>query len=618
MTHDQTQPRDQARQGFDRTSGCGGLTTKDVGREVSLAGWVHRRRDHGGLIFIDLRDRSGLVQLVFNPAKNPEAHRAADGLRSEFVVAARGKVILRDPAQVNPKLPTGEVEVLPSVVEVLNESLTPPIYVAETADTPPVDEPTRLHYRYLDLRRPRMQRNISLRHQVTMAVRTFLDRHGFLEIETPMLTRSTPEGARDYLVPSRVNPGRFYALPQSPQLFKQLLMVSGFERYFQVVRCFRDEDLRADRQPEFTQIDVEMSFVEQEDVLRLMEDLVAEVYEKALGRRLTRPFPRMTWHQAMADYGSDKPDLRLGMKFVDLTEAVRGSGFRVFAEAVAAGGQVKAVVAPGAASFSRKDIDGLGEFVKTHGAKGLAWMAFEAAPAGGGPAGGDQLAEVRSPIAKFFPPEALADLRARLGAGPGDLALFVADQPAVVAAALGALRLELGRRLDLIDRTADRFLWVTDFPMFEFSQEEDRWVAMHHPFTAIRDGDLPLLKSDPGAVRAKAYDLVQNGVELGGGSIRIHRRDVQERVFDALGLTPEEAREKFGFLLEAFEYGTPPHGGIAFGLDRMVMLMAGAETIRDVIAFPKTTSASDLLTGAPSTVSPRQLAELGLAPSRSE
>jgi len=603
--------RNQTRQGFDRTTGCGELTVRDVGREVSLAGWVHRRRDHGGLIFIDLRDRSGLVQLVFNPEKNPEAHRVADGLRAEYVVAARGKVVLRDPTQVNPRLPTGEVEVLPVTVEVLNESLTPPIYIAETADTPPVDETTRLRYRYLDLRRPRMLRNLTLRHQVTMAVRGFLDRHGFLEVETPMLTRSTPEGARDYLVPSRVNPGRFYALPQSPQLFKQLLMVSGIERYFQIVRCFRDEDLRADRQPEFTQIDVEMSFVEQEDILRLMEDLVAEVYAKALGRRLDRPFPRMTWREAMADYGSDKPDLRFGMKFIDLTEAVRGSGFRVFAEAAAGGGQVKAVVAPGAASFSRKDLDGLSEFVRTYGARGLAWMAFEGAPTA--PTAVPAAPEVRSPIAKFFSPEALADLRARLGAGPGDLALFIADKPAVVAAALGALRLELGRRLDLIDRSTDRFLWVTDFPMFEYSQEENRWVAMHHPFTAVHDEDLPLLRTDPGAVRAKAYDLVQNGVELGGGSIRIHRRDVQERVFEALGMSPEEAREKFGFLLEAFEYGTPPHGGIAFGLDRMVMLMAGAETIRDVIAFPKTTSASDLLTGAPSTVSVRQLAELGLA-----
>ncbi len=604
---------------FGRTTGCGELRAKDVGHEVSLAGWVHRRRDHGGLIFIDLRDRSGLVQLVFNPAKNPEAHRVADGLRSEFVVAARGLVVARDPAMVNPKLPTGEVEVMPSAVEVLNESLTPPIYVAEATDTPAVDETTRLRYRYLDLRRPRMQRNLILRHQVTMAVRNFLDGHGFVEIETPMLTRSTPEGARDYLVPSRVSPGRFYALPQSPQLFKQMLMVSGFERYFQIVRCFRDEDLRADRQPEFTQIDVEMSFVKQEDVLRLMEDLVAELYAKVLEKKLPRPFPRMTWRQAMADYGSDKPDLRFGMKLIDLTEAVRESGFRVFAEAAAGGGQVKAVVAPGAASFSRKDIDGLTEFVKTYGAKGLAWMAFEAAPAAGqgatAPATGGPGAapEVRSPIAKFFSPEALADLRIRLGAGPGDLALFVADKPAVVAAALGALRLELGRRLNLIDREADRFLWVTDFPMFEYSQEEDRWVAMHHPFTSVRDEGLPLLKTDPGAVRAVAYDLVQNGIELGGGSIRIHRRDVQERVFDALGLSPEEAREKFGFLLEAFEYGTPPHGGIAFGLDRMIMLMAGAETIRDVIAFPKTTSASDLLTGAPSEVSGRQLSELGLA-----
>ncbi|MHB8946110.1 MAG: aspartate--tRNA ligase, partial [Bacillota bacterium] len=480
---------------FDRSMGCGELRAQDVGREVSLAGWVHRRRDHGGLIFIDLRDRSGLVQLVFNPAKNPDAHRVADGLRSEFVVAARGRVLARDPAMVNPKLPTGEVEVLPEAVQVLNESLTPPIYVAEATDTPAVDETTRLRYRYLDLRRPRMQRNLILRHQVTMAVRNLLDGHGFVEIETPMLTKSTPEGARDYLVPSRVSPGRFYALPQSPQLFKQMLMVSGFERYFQIVRCFRDEDLRADRQPEFTQIDVEMSFVRQEDVLRLMEDLVAEVYDKVLGKKLPRPFPRMTWHQAMADYGSDKPDLRFGMKFIDLTEAVRGSGFRVFAEAAAAGGQVKALVAPGAATFSRKDIDGLTEFVKTYGAKGLAWMAFEAAAP-----------EARSPIAKFFSPEALADLRSRLGAGPGDLALFVADKPAVVAAALGALRLELGRRLDLIDREADRFLWVTDFPMFEYSQEEDRWVAMHHPFTSAREEDLPLLKTDPGAVRAVAYD----------------------------------------------------------------------------------------------------------------
>ncbi|HEY3314443.1 MAG TPA: aspartate--tRNA ligase [Bacillota bacterium] len=591
-----------------RTSGCGELSAEDIGREVALAGWVHRRRDHGGLIFIDLRDRSGLVQLVFNPEKNPEAHRTADGLRSEFVVAVRGAVSRRDPEQVNPKLSTGEVEVFPAEIEILNPSLTPPIYVAEAADTPAVDETTRLRYRYLDLRRPRMQRNLILRHQVTMAVRNFLDRHGFLEIETPMLTKSTPEGARDYLVPSRVSRGRFFALPQSPQLFKQLLMVSGFDRYFQVVRCFRDEDLRADRQPEFTQVDVEMSFVDQDDVMGMMEAMMAEVYEQVVGRRISLPIARMTWHQAMAEYGSDKPDLRFGMPLVDLTGAVKGSPFRVFAEAAAAGGLVKAVVAPGAATWSRKVLDELGEFVKGYGAKGLAWMAFE----------GNQGDQIRSPIAKFFSPEALGDLRSHLGAGPGDLALFVADKPGVVAAALGALRLELGKRLDLIDRTIDRFLWVTDFPMFEYSREEDRWVAMHHPFTSIRDEDLPLLEADPGAVRAVAYDLVQNGVELGGGSIRIHRRDVQERVFAALGLSPEEVREKFGFLLEAFEYGTPPHGGIAFGLDRMLMLMSGAETIRDVIAFPKTTSASDLLTGAPSPVSPRQLGELGLAVDKPE
>ncbi len=651
--------------GWKRTRWCGELTAADVGKEVVLNGWVQRRRDLGGLIFIDLRDRGGVVQVTVDPEKAPEAHRVADQARSEFVLSVRGRVAARAPGAVNPKLATGEIEVLPAEAQILNPAATPPFYITEDVDT---DETVRLKYRYLDLRRPDLQGRIMLRHRIVKAVRDFFDRHGFIEIETPMLTRSTPEGARDYLVPSRVNPGRFYALPQSPQLFKQLLMVGGFERYIQIVRCFRDEDLRADRQPEFTQIDVEMSFVEEEDVRAIVEEMVAEVFEKVLGVKLKVPFPRMTYTDAMDKYGSDKPDLRFGLPIVDVSEVAVQSDFGVFKSAVGGGGRVKAVVAPGAGGFSRREVDELTPVVAALGAKGLAWMAVEdrggvgagvlqqpaqpglarrsvqaaegtaptefgrggrgpvaASTAGLSPAersGGEGSGHhqvVRSPIAKFFSDAVLGELLVRVGAKAGDMVFFVAAGGAnggeVASRSLGALRLELARRLNLIPAGAGAdatwaFTWVTQFPMFEYSEEEGRLVAMHHPFTSPMDEDLPRLESEPASVRAKAYDLVLNGVELGGGSIRIHRRNVQERVFQAIGLGKEEARSRFGFLLDAFEFGTPPHGGIAFGLDRMVMLMAGAPSIREVIAFPKTASATDLMTAAPSTVDQKQLAEL--------
>lgn len=577
--------------------GCGQVTATQVGQEVILAGWVHRRRDHGGVIFIDLRDRTGLVQIVFNPQQAADIFTEAERLRSEYVIKVTGIVNKRPEGATNPNLPTGEVEVYIDKLVVLNAAQTPPFAIADYRE---VDEALRLKYRYLDLRRPEMQSKIIFRHKVVKGVRDYLDKVGFYEVETPVLTRSTPEGARDYLVPSRIHQGSFYALPQSPQLFKQLLMVSGFERYFQIVKCFRDEDLRADRQPEFTQIDMEMSFVTPQDVQDLAEGMIAHVYEEVLGRELVTPFPRLTWAEAMERFGSDRPDLRFGMELRDFTDLVKDSGFKVFAQTAQGGGQVKGITAKGCAGFSRRDIDGLTEYVAQFGAKGLAWMIIEEN-------------EIRSPIAKFFTPEEFSAITGRAQAEAGDLLLFVADKPKVVAASLGNLRLEIARRTQLITpETPDRYAWVTDFPMFEYSEEEGRYVAMHHPFTSPRDEDLALLTTDPGAVKAKAYDLVLNGIELGGGSIRIHRRDVQEQVFTALGLSQDEAQDKFGFLLEALSYGTPPHGGIAFGLDRILMLWSGSDSIREVIAFPKTQSAMDLMTKAPAPVSPRQLEELAI------
>ena len=578
-----------------RSHHCGELTKEQAGAQVVLCGWVSKRRDHGGLIFIDLRDRSGIVQVVADPDTAGSSFKIAEDIRNEYVIKVNGTVRLRDEATINENIATGAIEVVAAEIEVLNTAKTPPFYIQDGIDT---DENLRLKYRYLDLRRPEMQKNIILRHKVTKLMRDFLDNNGFLEIETPMLCKSTPEGARDYLVPSRVNPGKFYALPQSPQIFKQLLMVSGFERYFQIARCFRDEDLRADRQPEFTQLDMEMSFVEVDDVLELMEGLISYIFEGALGKKLNVPFRRMTWDEAMDKYGSDKPDLRFDMPLYNVSEAIKGCSFQVFNSVVENGGQVKCINVKGYANIPRRELDGLVKFVGIYGAKGMAWLQF---PEEGG---------VKSSIAKFFTDENIEALKKAAEVEPGDLLLFVADKPSVVAQSLGALRIEMAKRRDLIDPNALSFLWVVDFPMFEYNEEEKRYVAMHHPFTAPRDEDLPLLESDPGKVYAKAYDMVLNGTEIGGGSIRIHRRDVQKAVFSAIGLSDEEAASKFGFMMNAFTYGAPPHGGLAFGLARMIMIMAQRDSIRDVIAFPKTQSASDLMTQAPDVVDDKQLREL--------
>jgi aspartyl-tRNA synthetase len=580
-----------------RTHFCGELRKEDIGKQVCIMGWVHRRRDHGGLIFIDLRDRTGISQLALDPDRDPEAHTKAEAIRNEFVIAAIGTVSPRPEGTVNAKMPTGEVEVEISELRILNVAKTPPFMLDEFTE---VAENLRLKYRYLDLRREGIQKNLILRHQVAQTVRNHLTGKGFLEIETPMLTKSTPEGARDYLVPSRVNLGNFYALPQSPQLFKQLLMVSGFDRYFQIVRCFRDEDLRADRQPEFTQIDCELSFVDRDDVMSIMQEMIAAVFKSAINVDVSLPIPRMTYAEAIDRYGVDNPDLRFDMELVDLTELVKGCGFKVFASVADEGGLVKAINAKGCATFSRKELDGLTDFVAIYGAKGMAWVKIL------------EDGSWQSPIAKFFTEQQLADIGSALNAEPGDLLLFGADKPSITNEALGRLRGHLGNKLGLTDPNSYKFVWVTDFPLLEWDGEQRRHLAVHHPFTAPLDEDIPLLATDPGKARAKAYDLVLNGSEIGGGSIRIHNQTVQSQMFELLGIGEEEARQKFGFLLDALEFGAPPHGGIAFGLDRVMMILTGAGSIRDVIAFPKTQKATCLMSEAPGTVDDKQLRELGI------
>lgn len=581
--------------GMHRSCGCGRVTEKDCGKELTLAGWVNTRRDHGGLIFIDLRDRSGIVQVVMSPQYGEDAFHKAEDVRSEYVLAIRGIVRERSPETVNPKMQTGKIEVVVSEMRVLNKAKTPPFYVENGID---VDETVRLKHRYIDLRRPEMQRNLIMRHKIVHEMRQFLDAHDFLEVETPILTKSTPEGARDYLVPSRVNPGKFYALPQSPQLFKQLLMVSGLERYFQIARCFRDEDLRADRQPEFTQLDIELSFEDQDFILELMEHMMQRIFKNILNVDIQIPFKRITWDDAMNLYGSDKPDLRFDMHFYDISDLLRDTGFKVFRNVLDNGGIVKAITVKGDAAIPRRELDGLVDYVGNYGAKGLAWIGL------------NKDGSLKCQITKFLGEDKIREIGKFCEAENGDLILIIADKPKVVAQALGELRLEMARRMNLIDENEFCFRWVTDFPMFEYSEEDKRWVAEHHPFTAPRDEDVQYLLTDPSKVYAKAYDMVLNGVEAGGGSLRIYQEELQEKVFKAIGITHEEAQEKFGFLLDAFRYGAPPHAGIALGLDRLVMLMLRLGSIRDVIAFPKTQSAIDQMTQAPSEVVDMQLKEL--------
>ena len=578
-----------------RTHYCGSLDISMASQEVILMGWANRRRDHGGVIFVDLRDRDGIVQIVFNPETGETVHGEAHKIRNEFVLAIKGSVRKRPEGMENPALKTGEIEVIVSELEIMNESKTPPF----SFDEEEISENVRLKYRYLDLRRPAIQKNLFLRSKLAAATRRYFEENGFIEVETPFLGKSTPEGARDYLVPSRISKGMFYALPQSPQIFKQLLMVSGFDRYYQIVKCFRDEDLRADRQPEFTQIDVEMSFITEEEIMNMMEGLMKNIFKACLDKDLALPLPRLTYADAISRYGKDNPDVRFGMEIVDLTAIVKDSGFKLFTEVAASGGVIKAIKAEQASALSRKDLDGLKDFVAIYGAKGLAWAKIN-------------VADWTSPIYKFLKPEEVALIAKAMSAKEGDIIFFVADTPRVVSDSLGNLRLNLGKKLNLIDPDALAFTWITEFPLMEYSETEKRFMSTHHPFTSPFLEDLPLMTTDPGKVRARAYDLVLNGSEIGGGSIRIHNKNVQSQVFSALKLSEEDARLKFGFLLDALEYGAPPHGGLAFGLDRLTMIMTKAESIRDVIAFPKTQKAACLMTDAPSKVSIEQLMELSL------
>ncbi|MEF9953085.1 MAG: aspartate--tRNA ligase [Clostridium sp.] len=583
--------------GLKRTNGCGEIFEANIGEKVTVMGWVQRRRDLGGLVFVDLRDRSGMVQVIFGEEINGEAFKKAESIRSEYVLAVEGVVAKRQ--SPNKDIPTGMIEILGETLRIVSEADTPPIYIKEDLDAA---EHIRLKHRYLDLRRPDMQRNFIIRHKASKVVRDFLDENGFLEVETPMLTKSTPEGARDYLVPSRNYQGSFYALPQSPQLFKQLLMVAGFEKYFQIVKCFRDEDLRANRQPEFTQIDMEMSFIDIDDIIDLNERLLQRLWKEVHGIEVEIPFKRMPYSESMDRYGCDKPDTRFGLELQNISEVVRGCEFKVFKDALDNGGSVRAICAKGCATFGRKEIDKLGEFVKTFGAKGLAWIQLKEG-------------EIKSPIAKFFSEEEMANIISSVGGEDSDLILIVADKDSVVYRSLGELRLEIAKKLNLIgkDNKDLNFLWVTEFPLFEYDEEEERYVAKHHPFTMPMEEDLHLLETNREEARAKAYDIVLNGEEIGGGSIRIHDSGIQEKMFEALGFTKEEAYDKFGFLLEAFKYGTPVHGGLAYGLDRLVMFLAGTDNIKDVIAFPKNQNAADPMTNAPSEVDSKQLEELALA-----